>query len=355
MQDTSKHNLQRLQQAITKFQRPVRLKSIWQLLNTLIPFLLLWYAGLYALEHSPWLTIPVVILLAGFLVRIFIISHDCGHGSFFRSKRANDFWGRVTGVLTLTPYSRWRASHARHHGTSGNLDKRGEGDIWMLTLKEYLKAPRSERIKYRLYRNPLVMFLLGPLSIIFVDNRIAGKGANRRDRMSVYTTNLAIAAIGGAVALLVGWKEFLTILLPSLFLAHVVGVWLFYVQHQFEGVYWRRNKEWDFMSAALEGGSFYKLPGILRWFTGSIGYHHLHHLNSRIPNYRLAHCQQSLPTLKRSKPIGLRASLKSLTYRLWDEDSGQLISFRDAKQRQAILDQETQPQHANLRESSART
>ncbi len=319
----------KLQTEIAAYQHPGRWRSIWQLMNSMIPYALLWYLAYRSLEYSAWLTLPVIVVMAGFLVRIFIVFHDCGHGSFFRSKKANNFWGNLTGVLTFTPYQRWRASHARHHATSGNLDKRGQGDVWMMTLREYEQASSKERLKYRLYRNPLVMFLLGPLLIGLVNNRISGKKASRADRRSVIGTNLAIAAMSVAMILLVGWKAYLYIQLLALFFAHIAGVWLFYVQHQFEGVYWKRSSDWDFISASLEGGSFYRLPAVLRWFTGNIGYHHLHHLNSRIPNYNLPRCQDNVPALQRTPSIGLFASLKSLTFRLLDEESGQLISFRE--------------------------
>ncbi len=331
MNNNSKSEHRRLQREIAAYQHPGRLRSIWQLTNTLVPYGILWYVAYWSLDYSLWVTLPTVILLAGFLVRIFIIFHDCGHGSFFRSKKANDFWGIVTGILTFTPYHRWRASHARHHGTSANLDKRGEGDVWIMTLNEYLESSRLERLKYRLYRNPIIMFLLGPLAITLVNNRVVGKGASRSDRRSVHSTNAALAVLIAAMLVLVGWQAFLLIQLSSVFLAHIAGVWLFYVQHQFEDVYWERNADWDFVTAALQGGSFYKLPALLRWFSGSIGYHHIHHLNSRIPNYRLARCQENLPVLQQAKTIGLFSSFKSLTYRLWDEEAGKLISFSELR------------------------
>lgn len=328
----------KLLREIASYQRPGRWRSIWQLVNTLVPYALLWYVAFLALEYSFWLALPVIVLLAAFMVRTFIIFHDCGHGSFFRSKKANDFWGRVTGLLTFTPYRRWRASHARHHGTSANLDKRGEGDVWMMTLQEYLEAPRGERLKYRLYRHPLVMFLLGPLLITLVSNRIPDRKDKRADRLSIIGTNVALATACTGMVLLMGWQSFLVILLLSLFLAHVAGVWLFYVQHQFEGVYWERNSNWDFVTASLKGGSFYKLPAILRWFSGSIGYHHIHHLNSRIPNYSLAKCHRDIPTLQEIDPIGLRASLKSLKFRLWDEEAGSMIGFGELRRRDAVAE-----------------
>ncbi|MBI5267948.1 MAG: fatty acid desaturase [candidate division Zixibacteria bacterium] len=320
-----------LLEELAPYQRPGRWRSIWQLLNSLIPYVALWYIAYLALAYSFWLALPIIVLIAGFLVRIFIIFHDCGHGSFFRSKKANNFWGRVTGIVTFTPYHYWKSSHARHHATSANLDRRGEGDVWMMTLREYLQAPRMERLKYRLYRNPLVLFLLGPLALTLIKNRIAGKKANRAEKYSVYGTNCAVALVVAAMMFLVGWKAFLIIQFLAVFLAYIAGVWLFYVQHQYEGVYWERDPHWDFVTASLEGGSFYKLPAIMRWFSGNIGYHHLHHLNSRIPNYNLPHCQGKIPALQQTRSIGLLASLKSLNYRLWDEETGRLISFRELR------------------------
>lgn len=313
---------------LSEYQQPARLKSMWQLINTLIPFFFLWYLAVWSLDYSYWVTVPAVILLAGFMVRIFIIFHDCGHGSFFRSRQANDIWGTLTGLLTLTPYHFWRARHSRHHGTSGNLDQRGLGDIWMMTKEEYSQAPRALRIRYRIYRNPVVLFLFGPLAIILIINRWAGRDASRTDLISVHATNVALVGLLVGMTLWFGWQAMLLVALPAVYLAHVAGVWLFYVQHQFEGVYWKRDDDWDFVSASLDGGSFYRLPAVMRWFSGSIGFHHIHHLNSRIPNYSLARCQSDIPALQQIKPIGLRSSLKSLRYRLWDEESGQLVGYR---------------------------
>ncbi|MFH2035514.1 MAG: fatty acid desaturase [Candidatus Zixiibacteriota bacterium] len=318
---------------MANYQQPTKWKSIWQLANTLIPYGVLYYAAYRSLDYSFLITLPLMILLAGFITRTFIIFHDCGHGSFFNSKRANSFWGNITGILTFTPFHYWRDSHNRHHATSGNLDKRGEGDIWMLTLEEYLEAPRMVRIKYRLYRNPIVMFLLGPLLITLVSNRYAGQGASRSDWLSVTFTNAAIAVIITLTVITLGWKAFLFIQLIPILIAHIGGVWLFYIQHQFEGVYWKRDYEWNFVNASLQGGSFYKLPAVLRWFSGSIGYHHVHHLNSRIPNYNLNRCQKNVKTLQITKPIGIGLSLKSMFFRLWDEENDKLISFREIKRR----------------------
>jgi acyl-lipid omega-6 desaturase (Delta-12 desaturase) len=320
----------KIQRDLRIYQQPSRLRSTWQITNSLVPFVALWYLGYRILQYSFWLSIPVIILLAGFQIRAFIIFHDCGHGSFFRSKRVNDFWGILTGLLSFTPYHFWRDAHTRHHGTSANLDKRGEGDVWMMTVDEYRSASTGMRLKYRLYRNPFVMFILGPLLLNLITHRIPFKAANRSDRISIYATNLMVALGITIIVLTAGFKAFLLIHFLSLFIAHIVGVWLFYVQHQFEGVYWERSSGWEFFKASLEGGSFYKLPAIIRWFTGSIGYHHVHHLSSRIPNYRLGKCHDQVPILREVKPIKLIPSLKGLKFRLWDEENSRLVGYKEA-------------------------
>ena len=320
--------LEELRRETAAYRHPSRLKSIWQLANTLVPYIALWVLIRLVMNYSVWLALPLILLAAGFLVRIFIIFHDCGHRSFFRSRRANRFWGVLTGVLTFTPYYTWRINHARHHGTSGNLDKRGHGDVWTMTVDEYRNAPLSTRIKYRLYRNPAVMFLLGPVQFILIRNRKPLRGAGKKERLSVYGTNAAILGLAVALIFLLGWKEYLFIQFSILYLGVMGGIWLFYVQHQFEGVYWADEKEWDFVQASIKGASYYKLPAVLRWFTGNIGFHHVHHLNPSIPNYNLPHCHERAPILRESPTIGIFASLKSLKYRLWDEKNRELVSFR---------------------------
>lgn len=323
-----------IQKTLSTFQKPESLKSVWQLINSIVPFVLLWFVAYELLQVSIWLVFPVTVLAAGFMIRIFIIFHDCGHGSFFRSKKANDVWGVITGILTFTPYHYWRASHAKHHATSANLDKRGHGDVWMMTVDEYMNASRFERLQYRLYRNPLVMFVLGPLFILLITHRFVRRSANRSQKMSVYGTNLAILGIGVGLSLLMGFWNYLLIQFSILFVGVMAGIWLFYVQHQFEDVYWAREGEWDFVTASLDGGSYYKLPAVLRWFTGSIGYHHIHHLNSRIPNYNLPHCQRAIEDLNQpTKSIGLWKSLKALGYRLWDEEKQTLVGFGEVNRR----------------------
>ena len=281
-----------------------------------------------ALTISYWLMLPVALLAAGFLARIFIIFHDCGHGSFLSSRKANHVTGAITGFLNLTPYRYWRWQHALHHGTSGNLDKRGAGDIWTLTVREYENASGWTRLLYRLARNPLVLFVVAPLYVFVVHHRFAAAAAPSRERRSVHLTNLGLAAAVLVMSALIGFKAFLAIQLTVSALAGALGLWLFYVQHQFDGGYWERSADWNYTRAALQGSSFYKLPRILQWFTGNIGYHHIHHLSPRIPNYYLQKCHESQPQFRAIPPVTLLTSLKSLTYRLWDEQRRRFVGFR---------------------------
>jgi acyl-lipid omega-6 desaturase (Delta-12 desaturase) len=316
---------------VARFQEPSLPRAIWQLVNTLGPYAILWYLMYLSLAVSWWLVVPLAILAGGFVVRIFIIFHDCGHGSFFKSRRANDTLGFITGLLTLTPYFHWRWEHNIHHATSGHLDKRGTGDIWTLTVQEYLEAGRWKRFAYRLARNPVVLFLLAPLYLFFVRQRFSSSNANSRERLSVHWMNLAIFGMVAGLSMIFGLKSYLLIQLIIMAVAGGSGVWLFYVQHQFEGVYWDRAEEWDYTRAALEGSSFYKLPKILQWFSGNIGFHHIHHLSARIPNYNLERCHRASPLFQQVKPITLLPSLKSLTFRLWDEQRRRLIGFRELR------------------------
>ena len=312
---------------VARYQKPAVWRSTWQVVNTLVPYALLWYFIVLSLSVSYWITVPLMVLAAGFMVRIFIIFHDCGHGSFFKSRRANAWVGFITGVLTLTPYYHWRWEHAVHHGSAGDLDKRGTGDVWTLTVEEYLKASRWKRFAYRLARNPLVLFVIAPLFLFAIWQRIPSPKAAARERNSVHWTNLALIGLATGLSLLIGFKTYLFIQLGIMTIAGAAGVWLFYVQHQFEGVYWARHDEWDATAVALQGSSFYKLPKILQWFTGNIGFHHIHHLEPRIPNYNLERCQETVPLFQTVKPITLLPSLKSLGFRLWDEQQQRLVGY----------------------------
>jgi omega-6 fatty acid desaturase (delta-12 desaturase) len=315
-------------QAVLKYQEPMLRKSIWQVINSLIPYLALCGLMIWSLDVSYWLTLALAVAAAGFMIRIFIIFHDCGHGAFFKSQRANHILGFVTGVLTFTPYLQWRHKHALHHATSGDLDGRGDGDIWTLTVREYLEAPRLKRIAYRLFRNPFVLFCLVPLYLFLIHQRFPSPAVGRRERLGVHWTNGALLAIAALMSLTIGIKAYLLIQLPVMAMTGTVGLWLFYVQHQFDGVYWQRRKDWGFAEAALNGSSFYKLPRILQWFSGNIGFHHVHHLSPRIPNYNLESCHRADPLFQSVRPITLLTSLRSFTYRLWDEQRGKLVTYR---------------------------
>ena len=260
-------------------------------------------------------------------MRVFIIHHDCGHGSFFKSRMANDVLGFITGVLTFTPYYQWRGEHALHHSTAGDLDRRGTGDVWTLTVQEYLESSRWNRFLYRLARNPVVLFVIAPLFLFIVKHRFTSPKATRRERHSVYWTNLAVLALASGLSLIFGIKAYLVIQLTAMMVAGSAGVWLFYVQHQFEGVYWERRGAWDYTAAALQGSSFYKLPKVLQWFSGNIGFHHIHHLSSRIPNYNLEKCHDANPLFQSVKAVTLFPSLKSFTFRLWDEPRKKLVGY----------------------------
>ncbi|MBE0409910.1 MAG: fatty acid desaturase, partial [Anaerolineales bacterium] len=264
-------------------------------------------------------------------VRIFIIFHDCGHGSFFKSNKANAIVGFITGVLTLTPYEHWRHDHAIHHASVSNLDRRGVGDVMTLTVKEYLELPYFKKIGYRAMRHPLVLFLLGPPLLFIFGHRIARRGAGKRQRHSVYWTNIAIILILLIVTLTIGLRTYLLVQAPVFLIAFSVGVWLFYIQHQFKGTYWEKQENWDFETAALKGSSFYKLPKLLKWFSGNIGFHHIHHLSPRIPNYNLEKCQNENTIFKDIKPISLLSSLKSIKLHLWDEEQRMLVGFKHLK------------------------
>ncbi len=314
---------------VAKFQAASLWRARWQVINSFVPYALLWFAMDRALAVSYYLMLPVAILAAGFLARIFIIFHDCGHASFFKSKRANNVIGAIAGLLNLTPYRHWRWQHAVHHGTAGDLDRRGSGDIWTLTVQEYLQSTRGRRIAYRLARNPIVLFVIAPLYVFVVHHRFATSEAPDRERHSVRRTNWAL--LGGALVMsaVIGWKAFVLIQLTVSAFAGAIGLWLFYVQHQFEGAYWARSEEWNYTAAALKGSSFYKLPRILQWFTGNIGFHHIHHLSPRIPNYHLQRCHDADPFFRTIKPVTLFGSFKSLTFRLWDEKRNAFVGFRN--------------------------
>lgn len=306
-------------------------KSVWQLVNSIIPFLLLWGLAYASLAVSFWLTLIVALPAAGFLVRIFIIFHDCCHQSFFKSKKANAIVGTFTGILTFFPFGQWKSEHSVHHATSGNLSRRGTGDIWTLTTKEYAALSFWKRLAYRLYRNPLVMFGFGPVYLFLIAYRMNRKDAKRKERLNTYFTNVMLVIVMGVLCWTLGWKEVLLVQGLILYLSGAAGIWLFYVQHQFEDTYFEHEPEWSYISAAIHGSSYYKLPKVLQWLTGNIGFHHIHHLVPQAPNYRLQRIHESHDALKNVPAVGLRLSLQSLRYRLWDEETKRFVGLNAVK------------------------
>lgn len=316
---------------VAKYSVPSLPKAIWQIVNTLVPYFALWYLMYLSLSVSYWLTLGLSVIAGLLVMRIFIIFHDCGHGSFFKSRKANDVMGFITGMLTFTPYGHWRWQHSVHHATSGDLDRRGEGDIWTLTVKEYLESSPKRRFFYRVARNPFVLFVLAPLGLFFIYQRFPSSNAKGKDRRSVMWMNLALAAMVTFGCWLFGWQNYLLMQLPVTMVAGAAGIWMFYVQHQYEDTYWEHRDEWDYTTAALQGSSFYKLPKIFQWFTGNIGFHHIHHLGSKIPNYNLERCHNSHEIFQKVKPLTFIESLKCISLRLWDEESHKLVGYSHLK------------------------
>jgi omega-6 fatty acid desaturase (delta-12 desaturase) len=326
----------RWSRVLTRYREPHHGRSVFEISVTLAPFVALWALAWAAVHFGYWeLSFLFGLPASAFLVRLFMIQHDCGHGSFFRHRLANDWVGRVLGVLTLTPYDDWRRAHAAHHANSGHLDRRGIGDIDTLTVREFRALAFWGRLRYRLYRHPLVMFGLGAAYQFVLRQRLP-LGPILRDRLawiSPMTTNLSIAVAVFGLVWLVGVGTFLLVHCPIVLLADSVGVWLFYVQHQFEETYWTRNDEWDFHEASLQGSSHYDLPALLRWFTANIGVHHVHHLCSRIPYYRLPQTLRDHPYLRSVRRLTLFQSFRCVHLVLWDESRRRLVSFRDIRAR----------------------
>lgn len=318
---------------LAQYRGPSRLRSIVEIFITAVPFAALWIAAWVALEYSYFLTLLISVPAAGFLVRMFIIQHDCGHGTFFLKRATNDWVGRVIGVLTLTPYDYWKRTHAMHHATCGNLSRRGMGDITTLTLEEYQSSSVLKRLQYRIYRNPIVLFAVGPAYLYFVHQRLP-VGLMREGWgpwLSTMATNAGIILSFALLIWLVGLKAFLIVHLPIVALAASLGVWLFYVQHQFEETSWDTDADWNVHEAALHGSSHYDLPAFLHWITGNIGLHHVHHLCSQIPFYRLPRALRDYPALINVNRMTLWQSLRCVRFTLWDEGQRRLISFREAR------------------------
>ena len=318
---------------LAKYRQPIPSRSRFELTVTLVPFIVLWALAWWLLSISAGLAVVLALVNAAFLVRLFMIQHDCGHGSFFKGRRICDWIGRGLGVLTLTPYDVWRKTHAIHHATTGNLDRRGVGDLPTLTVREYQEKSHFGRALYRLFRNPLFLFGLVPFYTFFMQNRLP-VGLMRSGWqywISALATNVAIGTVLGVMLWLGGWEVLLFVFFPTMLLAAIAGMWFFYVQHQFEDTSWERENDWYLQDAALMGSSHYALPGVLRWITGNIGAHHVHHLASRIPFYRLNEVIQDHDILAKFNRITLWDSFRCARLHLWDENSGKLLSFSEAR------------------------
>ncbi|MEH7108346.1 MULTISPECIES: fatty acid desaturase [Bacillaceae] len=320
-----------LRKQVSVYEKSDTMASIWQVMNTVLPFIFLWFLSYKSLAVSYWLSLVLAVVAAGFMVRVFIIFHDCCHYSFFKNRTANKILGTITGILTLFPYSQWQHDHSVHHATSSNLDKRGTGDIWMMTVEEYHEASSWKKVQYRLYRNPFVMFILGPIFVFILKNRFNRKGARINERLNTYLTNVAIVAVLGLLCLVIGWQQVLLVEGPIFLIAGSAGIWLFYIQHTFEDSYFEGDQEWEYVKAAVEGSSYYKLPKLVQWLTGNIGFHHVHHLSPRVPNYKLELVHENTQPLQNVPTITLATSLSSLKFHLWDEQRKKFITFKDAK------------------------
>jgi omega-6 fatty acid desaturase (delta-12 desaturase) len=314
---------------ISGYNRPDLLKSWWQIINSVGPYFVLWIVMIKTIDFSYWLTLGLSVLAAGFMVRIFIIFHDCGHGSFFKSQKMNKVIGIITGFIVFTPYHKWHHDHKIHHQTVGNLDKRGIGDVKTLTVEEYLKLSKWKKFAYRFYRNPFFLFGIAPILLFTIQNRFTKEYMSLREKIYVHLTNLALIAAIAGIIMLIGWKTFLLIQLPVLYIATVHGVWLFYIQHQYRDVLWEEEIGWDYKTTALQGSSWFKLPGLLNWFTGNIGYHHIHHLSPRIPNYNLQKCHYENTLFHSVRPITFSSAFESLFLRLYDLKNKRMIRFSE--------------------------
>ena len=335
------------QKIVAKYQKTNTWKSIWQIVNTVVPFFALVILMYFSLpQNTGWhpatylFTILLSVLTAGFLVRTFIIFHDAGHGSFFKSRLANNITGWLTGIFTLTPFHFWTHDHAIHHATHGDLDRRGHGDVWTLTVDEYLELPWQKKFAYRLYRNPLFMFGFGAFFNFLVIQRIPTRNMNRTDIISIMGTNVGLVGLLLLAHFTIGLTTLLLIYVPTMWIASIAGVFLFYVQHQFEDAYWESHDNWDFVDAAIRGSSYYKLPKVLQWFSGNIGFHHIHHLSPRIPNYNLEKCHNEEEIFHQAVTITLKTSLETLGYRIWDEDRKKLVGWKYIKVYQEKLEQQ---------------
>jgi omega-6 fatty acid desaturase (delta-12 desaturase) len=320
-----------LNATLSRYRQPHAGRSAWQLVTAVVPLSLLFAGMFHGLAYGYGLTLLLAFPAAGFLLRVFMIQHDCGHHSFFKSRRANDVVGFLLALLTMTPYHRWRRNHLLHHVTSGDLDRRGHGDIYTMTVDEYARSSLLVRLAYRAFRNPLFLFGVAPVLHFAVLQRFSGYAPRSwaRERWCGYATNVALAAAAAGLAWWVGVAPLVLVYAPVAWLASGAGMWLFFVQHHYEAAYWRRGGQWDYAEAALKGSSHLDLPPVLQWFTANIGFHHLHHLDSRIPNYRLTECLRENPQLAAERRLTLGAAVSCARLALWDERLGRMVSFRE--------------------------
>ncbi len=318
-------------EALAPYARPRPLRSLGDVLTSAVPYLAFSVGIYFAIGVSPLLALALAVPAAGFLLRTYIVFHDCAHGSFLPSRRANAWLGTACGLLVVTPFVRWRHDHAVHHATAGDLDRRGVGDLPTLTVSEYVSRSWRGRLGYRLFRSPAVMFGVGPVFAMVVGPRLVASDARPRMRRSVIGTDIALAVIVAALCWLIGWRDFLLVWAPAALLAGAVGIWLFYVQHQFEDTYWQRSEGWSYADAALRGSSYLKLPRLLQFFTGNIGLHHVHHLSARIPNYNLQRAHDENPIFHEVPTLSLWDGLRAVRLKLWDESSGRLVTFAQAR------------------------
>jgi omega-6 fatty acid desaturase (delta-12 desaturase) len=318
---------------LAPYREPSRWRSLWQLGTTALLLAVFWAATYWSLSVGYWLTLLLAVPAALMVVRLFMLQHDCGHGAFFHSQRMNTLVGSVLGVVTLVPYNYWRKTHSLHHATSGDLDRRNLGDIDTLTVREYLSRPLHKRILYRMYRHPVVLLLVGPAWQFVLKHRLPLDIPRswKREWMSVHATNLGLAAVVAIMWLTVGIHRFLMVQIPITLIAGGIGVYLFYVQHQYEDTYWRYREAWNYFAAGLEGASHLKMNKVLQWCTANIGLHHIHHVSSRIPNYRLQRAFNENPALQRATTLTLPGSVRTLWLTLWDEDEKRLVGFRDLR------------------------
>jgi omega-6 fatty acid desaturase (delta-12 desaturase) len=316
------------------YARPRVRRGVLDIITSVVPYLAVSALMYFALHVSYLLSLALILPAAGFLVRTFVVFHDCAHGSLLPSRRANRYVGRFVGLLVLSPFQRWRHDHAIHHATSGDLERRGVGDIVTLTVDEYQARSWQGRLAYRAIRNPVVMFGLGPIIAMMVGPRIATRSQRPRLRHSVLGTDVALVAVIGGLCWLIGWQRFLLVWAPAAMLAGSVGIWLFYVQHQFEDAYWQSAQDWSYSDAALRGSSYLNLPRVLQFFTGNIGLHHVHHLNARIPNYNLQRAHEENAIFHQVPTLSLWDGLRSVRLKLWDDEHGKLVTFAQARARQ---------------------